>query len=60
MDIILLPILPNLPKRLDLHKPNSTYIFGKSPIVTYIVGGYLFDLYTYVGLCSLHRYSTFS
>ena len=55
MDIILLPILPNMPKRPDLNKPNSTYIFGKTPMVTYIVGVCLDDLLTYVGLCSLHR-----
>ena len=36
--IIFLPKLPNVPKRYDLIMPNSSYIFGKSPTVTYIVG----------------------
>ena len=36
--IIFLPKLPNVPKRYDLIMPNSTYVFGKSPTVTYIVG----------------------
>ena len=69
--IILMPILPNppgsldlqmpdLPKRLDLTMPNSTYIFCEKTIMTYILGGYLFDLWTCVGLCSLHRFLMFS
>ena len=37
-------ILPNMPKRPDLFKPNSTYIFGKTPMVTYIGGVCLDDL----------------
>ena len=36
--IIFLPKLPNVPKRYDLIMPNSTYVFGKSPTVTYIGG----------------------
>ena len=44
----------------QLIDPNLAYIFGKKPNMTYIVGGYLTDLLTYIGLCSLHRYLSFS
>ena len=39
-----MPKMPKMPKRLDLFKPNSTYIFGKTPMMTYIVGVCLGDL----------------
>ena len=50
-----MPKPPITPKRLHLIKPKYTYIFSETPMVTYIVGGYLDDLWTYVGLCSLCR-----
>ena len=44
----------------QLIDPNLAYIFGKNPMMTNIVGGYLTDLWTYIGLCSLHRFFHFS
>ena len=67
MNILLMPILPTVAYETlpmvtyeKITEPNLAYIVSKEPNMTNIVGGNLTDLWTYIGLCSLHRFFCFS